>query len=343
MTPGKKLIRNLSLLSLVVILYAGWLVFGSNTRFEEDKKFLYIKTGSSFNDVVLNLDSNDIIRNPTIFKWISTIWKYDQKIKPGKYQINKGASLFNIVRLLRSGHQTPVNLVITKLRTKEDLAQKIGNNFECDSASVMELLNHPTKLSGIQLDSNTIMTAIIPNSYEMVWNNTAERIIKKLYGESEKFWNESRKEKSQQLHLSNTQVYILASIVEEETHKDEDKGKIASVYLNRMEKGMRLSADPTVIFALRDFSIRRVMNKHTSFESPYNTYLNAGLPPGPICTPSIKTIDAVLDAPRTDYLYFVAQPNLTGFSNFATTYEQHMQYAHIYQQWLTEYMKSKNQ
>jgi UPF0755 protein len=141
--------------------------------------------------------------------------------------------------------------------------------------------------------------------------------------------------------LSPQQVYTLASIVEEETTKDADKGKVASVYLNRLKTGMRLSADPTVIFALKDFSIRRVYKKYTQAPHPYNTYLNSGLPPGPICTPSIQTIDAVLNAPKTDYLYFVAQPNLTGYSNFATNYEQHQAFARQYQDWLNDYLKNK--
>ena len=152
---------------------------------------------------------------------------------------------------------------------------------------------------------------------------------------------EERKKKAAVLNLSVKQVYTLASIVEEESNNEEDKGKIASVYLNRMETGMRLSADPTVIFALKDFSIKRVYKKYTEYASPFNTYLNTGLPPGPICTPSIKTIDAVLNAPATSYLYFVAQPNLTGYSNFAATYQEHLVFAKQYQQWLTDYLKAK--
>src|SRR5262249_8399368 len=154
-------------------------------------------------------------------------------------------------------------------------------------------------LAAYKLDSNTVMTAIIPNTYNIYWNTSFNKIFRKLYTEQEKFWTPERVKKAQALNLTPQQAYTLASIVEEETNKPEDKGKRASVYLNRMETGMKLGADPTVKFAMKDFGLKRIYNKHLSFPSPYNTYLYAGLPPGPICTPSVNTIDAVLNAPAT--------------------------------------------
>lgn len=341
MTSRKK---NFSLILAIIFLIAillAWRIFGSNTNFTENKKSFYIKTGSSFNSVITQLEEQKILKNPGTFKLIAHQLKYDQNVKAGRYVIENGASIFNVIKILKAGRQTPVNLIITKLRTKEDLAQKIGNNFECDSIAVISLLNNNDSLLPYGLDTNTAMTAVIPNTYAILWNTSANKIFKKLFTEHEKFWTAERKKKADALHLSATQVYTLASIVEEESNKDEDKGKIASVYLNRLRTGMRLSADPTVIFALKDFSIKRVYKKYTEFPSPFNTYLNSGLPPGPVCTPSIKTIDAVLNAPATNYLYFVAQPNLTGYSNFATTYEEHLAFAKQYQQWLTGYLKAK--
>jgi UPF0755 protein len=343
MTSGKKILLNIFLILLALAAFTAWRIFGSNTSFMEDKKNFYIKTGSSFTDVMTELEQQNILKNPGIFKWIAKQIKYDKNVKAGKYVITNGSSIYIIARILKSGKQTPVNLVIKKLRTKEDLAQKIGENFECDSAAVIALLNNNDSLLKLGLDTNTAMTAVIPNTYSILWNTPPARIFKKLYSEQEKFWTEERRKKAAALNLSILQTYTLASIVEEESNKDEDKGKIASVYLNRLKTDMRLSADPTVIFALKDFSIKRVYKKYTQFPSPYNTYLNNGLPPGPICTPSIKTIDAVLNAPSTSYLYFVAQPNLTGYSNFATTYQQHMEYAKQYQQWLNEYLKAKQE
>ena len=341
MASRKKTFSLVFLLLIAMAAFAAWRIFGSNTDFTEDKKSFYIKTGSNFNEVMAQLEQQNILKNPGTFKLIARQLKYDKNIKAGRYVIDKGSSIYAVAKILKSGKQTPVNLVINKLRTKEDLAQKIAANFECDSAAVIALLNNNDTLLKFGLDTNTAMTAVIPNTYTILWNTSAARIFKKLYTEQEKFWTEERKQKAAALNLSVKQAYTLASIVEEESNKDEDKGKIASVYLNRMAIGMRLSADPTVIFALKDFSIRRVYKKNTEFVSPYNTYLNNGLPPGPVCTPSIKTIDAVLNAPATHYLYFVAQPNLTGYSNFATTYEEHMVFAKQYQQWLTDYLKAK--
>jgi len=341
MTSGKKTLLVILLILICMLAFAAWRLFGSNTNFTEDKKSFYIKTGSNFNEVMKQLQQQNIIKNPGTFKLIAQQLKYDKNIKAGRYLIDKGSSIYRVAKILKSGRQTPINLVIKKLRTREDLAQKIAANFECDSTAVIDFLNNNDTLLKFGLDTNTAMVAIIPNTYTISWNSSPAKIFKKLFSEQEKFWTEERKKKAAVLNLSVKQVYTLASIVEEESNNEEDKGKIASVYLNRMETGMRLSADPTVIFALKDFSIKRVYKKYTEYGSPFNTYLNSGLPPGPICTPSIKTIDAVLNAPATSYLYFVAQPNLTGYSNFAATYQEHLVFAKQYQQWLTDYLKAK--
>lgn len=341
MTSRKKTLLIILLILIAMAAFAAWRIFGSNTNFTEDKKSFYIKTGSNFNEVMIQLQQQNILKNPGTFKLIAQQLKYDKNVKAGRYVIDKGSSIYAVAKILKSGRQTPVNLVIKKLRTREDLAQKIAANFECDSTAVIDLLNNNDTLLKFGLDTNTAMVAVIPNTYTILWNSSPAKIFKKLFNEQEKFWTEERKKKAAALNLSAKQVYTLASIVEEESNNEEDKGKIASVYLNRMETGMRLSADPTVIFALKDFSIKRVYKKYTEYASPFNTYLNSGLPPGPICTPSIKTIDAVLNAPATSYLYFVAKPNLTGYSNFADTYQEHLVFAKQYQQWLTDYLKAK--
>jgi UPF0755 protein len=229
------------------------------------------------------------------------------------------------------------------LRTKEDLAKKIGDNFECDSTSVIHYLNSADSISKYGLDTNTVITAIIPNTYTFTWNNTPSRIFKKLYAEQQRFWTADRKKKAEELHLTEKDVYILASIVEEETNKDDDKGKIASVYLNRIHQGMKMAADPTVKFAMRDFGLKRILFKHLAFNSSYNTYQNTGLPPGPISTPSIKTIDAVLNMPATDYLYFVARSDFSGYSNFSSGYAEHMKNAKAYQEALDSVVRLKQQ
>ncbi len=180
------------------------------------------------------------------------------------------------------------------------------------------------------------MTAIIPNTYEIYWNTSPHKIFKKIYSGYEQFWNDTRKQKAAALNLKPEQVYILSSIIEEETNAKQDKGKIASVYLNRLNAGMRLEADPTIKFALHNFTLKRIYKNYidSCTSSPYNTYIKKGLPPGPICTPSSTTIDAVLNAPVTEYLYFVAKPDNSGLSNFTASYKEHMINAKNYQHYL---------
>jgi UPF0755 protein len=337
----KKTVRIIVFILFLAGAFLAWRLLGSNTNFTENKKSFYIKTGSSFDEVIENLSTESILKNPGTFKMLAKQLGYDQKVKAGKFVIENGESIYTIIKKLRSGRQTPVRLVINKLRTKEDLAKKIGSNFECDSTTFLNLLNDYDSLKKYGLDTNTVMTAIIPNTYNLLWNTSARGIFKKLYDEQEIFWNEERRKKASGLNLTPAQAYTLASIVEEETNKESDKGKIASVYLNRLETGMRLAADPTVKFAMKDFGLKRIYFKHLQFQSPYNTYQNTGLPPGPICTPSSNTIDAVLNAPSTSYLFFVAKPDLNGYSNFASNYTEHMKYAKEYQRALDSLMAKK--
>lgn len=337
----KKLI---SLFLMILLLAAGilaWIVFGPTIHAKS--KYLYIPSGSNYNQVKDSLKANEVISNFFVFDKLAAYTQYNKKIKPGKYLITKGMSMFQLIKKLRSGRQEPVNLVITKLRTKEDLARRIGSNFEVDSLSVIDFLNNPDSLLPFDVDTNTVMTNVIPNTYQFNWTADFNKIYSTLYKEKNNFWNEERKQKAAHLKLSPTEVYILASIVEEETNKTEDKGKIASVYINRLRKGMRLAADPTVKFAMRDFGLKRIFHKHLDYFSPYNTYRNSGLPPGPICTPSIKTLDAVLDAPETDYLFFVARADFSGYSDFSTTYQQHLIYAKAYQEALNNLIRSKQE
>lgn len=341
MFTGKKIILYVFIAAAIAGCLLAWRLFGSNTSFEEDKKILYIKTGSSFSRVENLLQMGGFVTNNRTFNRTARFYNYHKNVQPGKYVIEKGASIYSIVNLLRSGRQTPVNLVITKLRTRQDLIKKIAANFECESDKISRFLNSNDSLAAYQLDTNTVMSAIMPHTYPILWTASFREIFQQLYNEKERFWTAERKQKAAGLGLTPQQVYTIASIVEEETNKEEDRGKIASVYLNRLAIGMRLGADPTVKFALKNFDLRRIYQKHLTVESPYNTYLNKGLPPGPICTATEKTIDAVLNAPATNYLYFVAKPDLNGYSNFAATYEEHLRYAKAYQQALDTIMRRK--
>jgi UPF0755 protein len=331
----KKKILTILLLLIICGGFIGWKIFGPTVNAPE-KRYFYIKTGDTYDAVKKDLAADKIIGGEFWFSQVAKKLSYPAKVKAGRYEIKEGMSIFNLVRMLRSGNQSPVNLIITKLRTKEDLAQKIANSFECDSLSVIALLNNRDSLQKYGLDSNTVMTAVIPNTYSILWNTTATKIFKKLYSDYEKFWNEDRRKKAAALNMTPQQVYTMASIVEEETTKEADKGKIASVYINRIASGQRLEADPTIKFALRNFGLKRIRDSHklAAKDSPYNTYFSTGLPPGPICTPSSKTIDAVLNAPTTNYLFFVAKPDWSGLSNFADNYAEHQMNARIYQHFL---------
>ncbi len=336
----KKIIGFIFIAFLIVIAYAAWNVFGPTISAPETKYF-YIKTGSSYEDVKKSLKDKGIINGNFFFERISNQLKYTSNVKPGKYEIKENSSLLSLLRMLKAGNQSPVKLVINKIRTKEDLASKIGKEFECDSLQAINFLTNNDSLILYKLDTNTVMTAVIPNTYFLKWNSSFKTLFTRLKNEQEKFWTDERKKKAEAKNLTPIQVYTMASIVEEETNKPEDKLLIASVYRNRIAQGQKLEADPTVKYAMRNFGLKRILRGHLQYESPYNTYQNKGLPPGPICTPSTKTIDAVLDSPETNYIFFVAKPDFKGYSNFAETYAEHLKFAKAYQNALDSLIISK--
>ena len=338
----KKILLVVLLIVLVGGAIAGWKFFGPGTNFKESKKTLYISSKAATKGAVLDsINKNNILKSKGSFEWLAGRMNYWQTIKPGKYDIKKGSSLIEIVRMLRNGRQAPVNLVITKLRTKADFAKLVGNKFESDSMEMIHFLNNNDSLSEFDKNSEIAMTALLPDTYRFFWNTSSKNIYKKMVEEEKKFWNNVRVAQAGKLNLTPVQAYILASIVDEETNASAEKGTIASVYLNRINKHMPLQADPTIRFALNDFSIKRVYGDHLKVASPYNTYQNTGLPPGPICTPSKKTIDAVLQAPATEYLYFVADSSFNGRHAFSVTYAEHMEKAKAYQNAFRERFSEK--
>lgn len=310
-------------------------VYAPNIIYSTDKNYLYIPTGTGYEQLLAILTAKKTVSNIEAFEWVATKMNLRENVHPGKYRLKQQMSNYELVKMIRGGLQEPVKVVINKFRLKEELAGFVGRKLEADSAALLKMLEDDSALSEMALTSETSMSLIIPNTYEFRWNTSAAQFVQRMKKENDRFWNESRKEKASQLGLSPTAVIILASIVEEETNYQPEKGTISEVYLNRIRQGMLLQADPTVRFAMKDFTITRVLQMHLAFSSPYNTYLNKGLPPGPICTPSIKTIDAVLDASQHDYLYFCANPDKPGTHLFAKTYQQHLLNARRYQQWLS--------
>lgn len=324
----KKTIRFVLLFVLILALFAAWKVFGPSVTAPQDK-FLYIKSGETFGEMRNELISKKIISSTRWFDWAAGILKFNV-VKAGKYEIKKNMSLFELVRVLKNGRQTPVKLVITKFRLKEDFARKLGQQFEFDSLAAIQFLTNNDSLKTFGTDSNTVMSVVMPDTYSFYWNSNPKMVYQKLYDHWQKFWNDERKKKAEALQLKPIEVSILASIVDEEVNLKSEKEKISSVYLNRLHKNMQMESCPTVKYALRDFALTRLYYKHLKVQSPYNTYENKGLPPGPICTPQPETIDIVLNAPQTDYLYFVANSDFSGTHIYTTNYEDHLKYAKLF-------------
>ena len=304
---------------------------------DNDEKYIYIPSNSEFTDVVKILSENGLLINANSFEWLAKQKKYDTNIKAGRYRINRALNNNDLVNLLRSGKQTPIKVTFNNLRNKEQLAGKIGSQIEADSLSILEYITDTTFLNKLQLNTDNVACLFIPNTYEFYWNTSVEGFVNRMVKEYSDFWNSSRKKKAAEIKLNYYQVAVLASIVEkEQSIKRDERPEIAGVYLNRLKKRMKLESDPTLIFALGDFTIKRVLNKDKKVESPFNTYKNKGLPPGPICIPSINAIDAVLNASEHNYIFMCAKEDFTGYHNFAKTYTKHLINARKYQKALNK-------
>ena len=288
------------------------------------------------------MQTNNIITNRKVFSLVASQSGVWAKIRAGKYEVKKGQSLWSLARMLKNGRLAEIKLVINRVRIKEDLARLISRNFAPDSVSVMRYLKSNDSLQKFGVDTRTVFTLFIPDTYTFYWNTSLNKIFRRLSDAKNVFWQKNQRlEKAGSIHFTPEEAYTLASIVEEETNYDSDKYKIASVYINRLNKSMPLQACPTIKFAMKDFSLTRIYEKYLFNPSPYNTYRRKGLPPGPICTPAPKTIDIVLDAPKTDYLFFVAKSDFSGYHHFSGNFAEHNQYAKEYQKALDEYMARK--
>lgn len=332
----KQLLRLVFAIFIVLGLAAAWILFGSATRFSESEVFIYVRTNQNAKTAVLKqIKEQKLLRNIYVFEWLTNRLHVWDRLPAGKYKLVKRSSLVQWVRKLRNRQQEPVDLVIVKLRNRQQFAALVARRLECDSLRFLNYLSNPDSLSRWNVDTSTLMAMVRPNTYTYYWSATPRQIFRKIAEENERFWTAERKQLARNIGLTPTQVITLASIVEEETNRHDEKPKIASVYLNRLKKGMFLGADPTVKFATGDFGLRRIRISHilATAQSPYNTYRHKGLPPGPICTPGLQSILAVLQPAATSDLYFCARPDGSGYHNFAATYEEHLKNARAYQQW----------
>jgi UPF0755 protein len=339
----KWILPLVGLLSMAAVLLY-FLLNRSATAFSEASRLFYIPTDSADAKwTVKALAEKGILKETNFFSQLSNRQGRADWVKPGRYRIDRGMSQREVFNLLRSGDQEPVKFVINKFRLPEDFARHAARQLECDSAELAAFLRSPDSLARYKVDADDAMTLVIPNTYSIKWNTDAASLIKRMAQERDRFWNAERKAKASKLGLTPEQVYALASIVEEETNKHDEKPVIASVYLNRFRKGMPLGADPTVKFAVGDFGLKRILLRHIeeTASSPYNTYKNTGIPPGPICTPSIKSIEAVLDPADTDYLFFCAKSDFSGYHAFAKDDTEHMRNARAYQRALDSLMAAK--
>ncbi len=249
----------------------------------------------------------------------------------GSYLVEPGASALRTANDISKGHQTPVRVTLANMRTLDDLTKKLAAKIEASPADIKKAVHSMLSTDAKYSKPEEFVAAFVPDTYEFYWTDSPETVISKLVAERDNFWNHERLAKAEALGLSPVEVTTLASIVEEESNKSDELPMIARLYMNRLDKGMKLQADPTVKYAVGDFSLRRITGQHLRVESPYNTYKNVGLPPGPIRIPRKSTIDAVLDAPQHNYIFMCAKEDFSGRHNFAADYKTHQQNARRYQ------------
>lgn len=327
------LIISVSVIAISTSFYFYQVFFSPNVLIDSDTSYtLKIKSNSTFKTVSDQLYNDRVINDMLSFSFVSKVLDYQGSIKPGLYVIKPKQTNLQLVRQLRSGNQSPIRVTFNNVRTKEDLAEKITANMEIDQSQFLSLILDSVYIRKYDFNEETVMSMFVPNTYEVWWNTSAEALFDRMYKEYQNFWTESRKQKATELGLSPQEVSTLASIVQAESQqKADERPTIAGLYLNRLRIGMPLQADPTLVFAVGDFEIKRVLNVHKEIESPYNTYKNLGLPPGPINLPDIYSLDAVLNAENHSYLYMCAKDDFSGYHAFATNLGQHNANARRYQ------------
>jgi UPF0755 protein len=332
---GKKQILYILLGIGIVIVINVFLVcrilFGVSIKTANARKVLYIPTGSSYEQVLDTLYKNLDIKNRKLLEWVAVKKNYPVRIKPGRYIIDSDMSYTGLINMLRSGRQKPVKITFNNVRTLNQLAGKIGKQIEADSSRLINFLLDDANYNSDGFNKENIIDIFIPDTYELYWNTDARGLYTRMLKEYYSFWDEERLSKAKAKGLNPKEVAILASIIDDEVVKPDEKPRIAGVYLNRLKRGMPLQACPTIKFALNDFTITRVLNKYLTVNSPYNTYIHNGFPPGPIGCPSIQGIDAVLNAQEHEFIFFAAKADFSGYHNFSRTLSEHNRYAAMYQ------------
>lgn len=337
-SPKIKKILLFVLISLLLVL--GYFIhgfYGNNTLKDYS---LYIRSGANYTEVLDSLQKNYVLDNVGNFHLVSKILKYHQLIKPGHYFIKKNMSMVSLVKKLRSGNQDPVTIRFESKRLLNEIFNILANHLEINENQIIEAATNEEFLKENHLTKETLISIFIPNTYQLYWNIKPEKLLDFFVNERNKFFQKHSKQ-LQNLGMNEVQISILASIIEAETYQDTEKKRISGVYHNRLKKNMRLQADPTVIFAIGDFSKTRVLKSDLQIDSPYNTYKYSGLPIGPINAPGIASLEAALYPENHDYIFFCARPDFSGFHDFSSDYNEHLKQAKAYQSALEKLQMKK--
>ena len=329
----KKILIPLIIFSTILTtgsVYTYQMLYSPNFLINADDKFIIIEENTDFNELIKKLEDDTLINDILSFSFLSKLMEYQENIKIGAYKVKMNMSNYEMITMLRSGNQTPINLTFTYARKIEDLAEKITSKLKMSKDDLLNYLNENiNNYSGFK--KTDIISIFLPDTYEVYWNISPEKLTNKMYSEYKKFWNEERLSKLDKINLNQKEAIVLASIVASESRMLDEADRIAGLYINRLNRNMRLQADPTLIFAANDFTIRRVLNKHKKIKSPYNTYIHRGLPPGPIRLASKKYIDAVLNYEKHNYIYMCAKEDFSGYHAFATNLSDHNRNAKKFQ------------
>jgi UPF0755 protein len=335
--PKKKLILFLvgSTLLITFTFYAYQIFYTPNILVDRDDRLFIVESGATYRQVQDNLARGNFVNDMVSFSFLARLYDYDKSIKPGRYHLRKNMTNLQAIKILRAGIQEPVNVTFTHVRLISELGERITKNLSITSEQFYSALNEFIATNKEGFNSDNILSMFIPNTYEVYFNISAEDLVERMNKEYKRFWNENRVKKADSLGLSPIEVSILASIVQAEAVKDDEAPSIAGLYLNRLKRDIALQADPTLVYAVGDFTLKRVLNEHKEVDSPYNTYKHAGLTPGPINMPRIAIIDAVLNAETHNYIYMCAKEDFSGYHNFSSSLSQHLINARNYQRALT--------
>ena len=329
----KKILIPLIIFSTILTtcsVYTYQMLYSPNFLINSEDKFIIIEEGTDFNRLIKRLEDDTLINDILSFSFLSKIMEYQENIKIGAYKVNMNMSNYDMITMLRSGNQTPIKLTFSYARKIDDLAEKITSKLKISKEDLLNyLLENIDNYEDFKKED--IISIFLPDTYEVYWNISPKKLTDKMYSEYKKFWNNDRLEKLKKINLNHKEAIILASIVASESRMLDEADRIAGLYINRLNRNMRLQADPTLIFAANDFTIRRVLNKHKKIKSPYNTYIHRGLPPGPIRITSKKYIDAVLNFEKHNYIYMCAKEDFSGYHAFATNLSDHNRNARKFQ------------